>query len=358
MKRDFRPLPGLLLLAALTAPLHGEILEQVLVKVNGDILTKTELETRQIAALRQRMNQENIDPETLKNDEQLKKVLAEITPRLLVDAIDEMLLIQLGKERGYKLSDQQFKDWLSALRREQNLEDEQKFQAALKQEGMTLEDLRRNVERQMLIGRVQQDEVGSKLTITEEEARQYYLAHQQEFTEPASVTLREILIDVPAAANRQGEAAVNVAESDEAERKASAVRARISAGEDFAKVAAEVSSAASKANGGLIGPIAVSELSAPLQKLVESMKPGEITQPLRGSRGYQILKLESYKPAAAQPFDSVRDLVAERVHAARQRSEVRKFLTRLRVQAIIEWKNAELKKAYDEQVARAEAAQG
>ena len=358
MTRHFRPLPVLFLLAALTASLHGEILEQVLVKVNGDILTKTELETRQIAALRQRMNQENIDPETLKNDEQLKKVLAEITPRLLVDAIDEMLLLQLGKERGYKLSDQQFKDWLSALRREQNLEDEQKFQAALKQEGMTLEDLRRNVERQMLIGRVQQDEVGSKLTITEEEARQYYLAHQQEFTEPASVTLREILIEVPAAANRQGEAAVNVAESDEAERKASAVRARVSAGEDFAKVAAEVSSAASKANGGLIGPIAVSELSESLQKLVESMKPGEITQPLRGSRGYQILKLESYKPAAAQPFDSVRDLVAERVHAARQRSEVRKFLTRLRVQAIIEWKNAELKKAYDEQVARAEAAQG
>src|SRR5688500_8050639 len=154
MKRDFRPLPGLLLLAALTAPLHGEILEQVLVKVNGDILTKTELETRQIAALRQRMNQENIDPETLKNDDQLKKVLVEITPRMLVDAIDEMLFNQLGKQRGYKLRDQQFKDWLSALRREQNLEDEQKFQDALKQEGMTLEDLRRNVERQMLIGRV------------------------------------------------------------------------------------------------------------------------------------------------------------------------------------------------------------
>jgi peptidyl-prolyl cis-trans isomerase SurA len=357
MTRFFRPVPALALMAALAAPLHGEILEQVLVKVNGDILTKTELETRQIAALRQRMNQDNIDPETLKNDEQLKKVLAEVTPRLLVDAIDEMLLIQLGKERGYKLTDQQFKDWLSALRREQNLEDDAKFQAALKQEGMTLEDLRRNVERQMLIGRVQQDEVGSKLTITEEEARQYYLAHQQEFSEPASVTLREILIEIPTT-TQQGEARVNVAEADEAERKANAVRARISAGEDFGKVAAEVSAAASKANGGLIGPIAVSELSAPLQKLVESMKPGEVTQPLRGSRGYQILKLESFKPAAVQPFDSVRDLVAERVHAERQRSEVRKFLTRLRGQAIIEWKNAELKKAYDEQLARAAAPQG
>ena len=141
MKRDFRPLPGLLLLAALTAPLHGEILEQVLVKVNGDILTKTDLEQRQIAALRGRMGQD-IDPESLKNDEQLKKALAEVTPRLLVEAIDELLLVQLGKERGYKLSDQQFTEWLTALRKDQNLLDDQKFMAALKQEGMTIDDLR------------------------------------------------------------------------------------------------------------------------------------------------------------------------------------------------------------------------
>ncbi len=102
-----------------------------------------------------------------------------MTPRLLVEAIDEMLLVQLGKERGYKLTDQQFKDWLRALRKEQNLLDDQKFFAALKTEGMTIDELRRNVERQMLIQRVQQDEVGSKLSITEEEARQYYLSHQR-----------------------------------------------------------------------------------------------------------------------------------------------------------------------------------
>ena len=140
-------------------------------KVNGDILTKTDLEQRQIAALRARLNQD-IDPDSLKNDEQLKKALAEVTPRLIVEAVDELLLIQLGKERGYKLSDQQFKEWLTALRKEQNLLDDQKFMAALKQEGMTVDDLRKNVERQMLIQRVQQDEVGSKLSITEEEARQ------------------------------------------------------------------------------------------------------------------------------------------------------------------------------------------
>jgi parvulin-like peptidyl-prolyl isomerase len=112
-------------------------------------------------------------------------------------------------------------------------------------------------------------------------------------------------------------------------------------------VAAEVSAAPSKANGGLVGPIAITELSESLQKLVKSMKPGEVTPVIRTGRGYQVLKLESIKEAAVQSFDSVRDLVAERVHADRQRQEVRKFLTKVRSQAIIEWKNAELKKAYE-----------
>jgi peptidyl-prolyl cis-trans isomerase SurA len=351
MTRRLQVATAVLVVASLGVPLRGEILEQVLVKVNGDILTKTDLEQRQIAALRQRMAQD-IDPESLKNDEQLKKALAEVTPRLLVEAIDELLLVQLGRERGYRLTDQQFKEWLTNLRKEQNLLEDQKFYAALKQEGMTLDDLRKSVERQMLIQRVQQDEVGSKLSITEEEARQYYLSHQREFTEPASVTLREILIEVPTS-TQQGQTGVNVGKDDEAAKQAAAIRARLASGEDFAKLAAELSAAPSKANGGLIGPMALGEISESLQKLLKGMKPGDITQPIRTQRGYQILKLETLRESAVQPFDSVRDLVAERVHSERQRQEVRKFLTRVRSQAIIEWKNAELQKAYEQLVAQA-----
>ena len=72
-------------LAALAVPLRAEIIEQVLVKVNGDIITKTELESRQIAAIRQRMSQD-VSPESLKNSDELKKVVAEVTPRILVEA--------------------------------------------------------------------------------------------------------------------------------------------------------------------------------------------------------------------------------------------------------------------------------
>ena len=356
MRNNVHRLLVVVLLASLIAPLRGEVIEQVLVKVNGDIITKTELETRQIAAIRQRMSQD-VDAAALKNDEQLKKVLADVTPRILVEAIDELLTVQLAKERGYRLRDEQFKEWLSALRKEQNLEDDQKFQAALKQEGMAIDDLRKNVERQFMIGQVQRDEVGSKLTITEQEARQYYASHPQEFTEPASVTLREILIETPTS-SQKGQAGINVAQDDEARARATALRGRLLAGEDFGKVAGEASAAPSKSNGGLIGPINVTELSESLQQLLKTMKPGQITQPIHVAKGYQILKLETLKESGVQPFDDVRDLVAERVHGDRQRQEVRKFLARVRGQAIIEWKNAELKKAYDQVIAEGVKTQG
>src|SRR5262245_4821 len=200
-------------LAAFGAGLRADVIEQVLVKVNGDIITKTELEQRQVAALRQRLNGKNVDPDMLKTDEQLKKALAEITPTVLVNAIDELLLLQRGKEMGLHLGDDQFKQVVNNIRKEQKLEKEEDFLRALAQENMTMDDLRKQLERQMLIEQVQRQEVGSKLTITEEEARQYYARHPEEFTDAGSIMLREIFVDVPAS-----DAGINVAKDDEAQK--------------------------------------------------------------------------------------------------------------------------------------------
>jgi len=339
---------AMLLAAVFVAPMRADVIEQVLVKVNGDIITKTELEQRQVAVLRQRM-QGQIDPEALKNDETLKKMLVEVTPQVIVNAIDELLLFQRGRELGYRLSDDQFKAVVANIRKENKLEDEAKFQQALAQEGMSMDDLRRQLERQMVIEQVQRQEVGSKLTITEEEARQYYARHPEDFTEPAAVTLREIFVEVPST-----EGNVNVARDEEGQKKIADARARVLKGDDFAKVAAEMSDSPSKANGGIIGPFAHSDMSPQLQQMVDKMKPGEITQAIRTPRGYQIFKLESVKVQALQPFESVRDLISEKVASSRTQIEMRKFLSRLRTQAIIEWKNQELKKAYEKQIAAAE----
>src|SRR5947209_15671952 len=150
-----------LLAASLATAVRAEIIEQILVKVNGEILTKTDLETRQITVLRQRGQQMDLKSE--QGDAQLKKALDEITPQILVDVVDEMLIVQRGKELGYKLSDEQFKAVVDNIRKENKIDSDEQFQAALKSENMTMADLRRNLERQMISSRVQQNEIMAKI---------------------------------------------------------------------------------------------------------------------------------------------------------------------------------------------------
>src|SRR5205809_1125622 len=241
---------------ALTVGLaRAEIIEQILVKVNGEIFTKTDLEQRQVAALRQKGQQ--IDRKSDSTNQQLRKALDEITPQLVVEALDELLMVQRGKELGYRLSDEQFKGIVDNIKKENKIDTEEQFQTALKSENMTMTDLRRNLERSMIIQRVQQNEVMGKIGITEDEARTYYDSHMTEFTTSPTVTLREILVAVPADAR-----GVNAGAEDAAKEKAERIRGRVTAGgEPFDKVAAEASDAPSKANAGLIGPISVNDLS-------------------------------------------------------------------------------------------------
>src|SRR5262245_22441126 len=135
--------------AALIAvvPLRAEVIEQVLVKVNGEIITKTEFETSQVAALRDRPELAKASPASL----ELQRAIAQITPDLILTAVDELLLIQRGRESGYALGDQQFASIVEGIRKSNNLEDEARFKEALKQEGLSMDDLRRNLERQMLM---------------------------------------------------------------------------------------------------------------------------------------------------------------------------------------------------------------
>src|SRR5512141_71990 len=102
--------------ALLAAVPRAEIIEQVLVKVNGEIFTKTDLEQRQVAALRQKG--QPIDLKSDPNNVQLRKALDEVTPQIMVDAIDEMVIVQRGKELGYTLSDAQFKSVVDNIRKE------------------------------------------------------------------------------------------------------------------------------------------------------------------------------------------------------------------------------------------------
>jgi peptidyl-prolyl cis-trans isomerase SurA len=321
---------------------RAEIIEQILVKVNGEIFTKTDLEQRQVAALRQKGQQ--IDLKSDPANRQLRQALDEITPQIVVDAVDEMVIVQRGKELGYKLSDEQFKSVVDNIKKENKIETEEQFQAALKSESMTIADLRRSLERSMIVQRVQQNEVFGKIGVTEDEARKYYESHLHEFTTSPTVTLREIL--VPVATDPKG---LNVAADETAKAKAEQMRTRVTTGgESFEKLAADESEAPSKANAGLIGPISLNDLSPDLRKLIEGMKVGGVSDVVRTPRGYQVLKLESSTPIETMPFDQAREQISERVFTDKRKGEFQKYLDKLRTQAIIEWKNQEIKKAFEQ----------
>lgn len=331
---------GILVVLAVVAglPLRAEVVEQVLVRVNGDILTKSDFEQRQVAALRTRPELANVSP----SSPDLRKAIEEITPRLILDAVDELLLMQRGRELGFSMGDEQFKGILDNIKKQNNLEDETTFQNALKQEGMTLADLRRNLERQMLVSRVQQQEILARVSITDEEAKAYYDANKKEFTTPSSLMFREILVAVPT--TPQG---VNVAADEAAKAKIETIRMRLLAGEPFAQLAADESDSGSKANGGLVGPINDDELAASLRSMVDAMKVGDLSEPMRVARGYQLLKLESRSEVAIKTFEEARGDIGDKVGQQKLDTERVKYLARMRETATIVWRNDELKRAYE-----------
>lgn len=316
---------------------QSTIIEQVLVKVNGEIITKTDLEGRQIAALRQQ--NPNLRPN---NDAELQKAIADVTPAVIVDAVDEMLMVQRAKELGYTMSADRFNSIVENIKKENKIETDEQLQAALKQEGMTMADLRRQLERTMMVQQVQQTEILQKLQVTETELKAYYEANKDQFGTVPQVTLREITINVPTSA--QG---VNVAQDDEAKAKADEVRAKIIAGEPFPRLAADYSDSGSKANGGLVGPLSKSDLSEDLQKAIAGLKTGGVTPVLRTQRGYQIIKIENLQDSTTKSFEEARGEIADKIANSKRGGEYQKFITRLRAEAIIDWKNDEIKKAYD-----------
>ena len=312
------------------------IIERILVKVNGEIITQSDLEERQVAAIRAR----GVQPAT---NAELMQLVREVTPEVLTAAVEELLLVERGRELGYQLSYDQFRDYLDSLREENGIESDEQFIEMLEQqEGMTLDDFRRLVERQMLAGQVQQVQVLGRVTITDVEAREYYDSHIEEFTDPATVTLREIIVAAPE------DPTANLLAERSAREAAEAVRQRVLDGEAFEAVAAATSTAPSKDNGGLIGPFQVNEVAESIRELIVGLEPGGVSEVRRTTQGYQILQLAELVDDFVRPFDAVRDEISQRAFGERREAAYREFLDELYADAIIDWKSEELQEAFDQ----------
>ena len=324
-------------------PGSSMILERVLVRVNGEIFTQSELTQRQTDAVRDREQKPRAIP-----DAELARMLSEVTPEILVNSVDELLIVQHGRELGLKFSDEEFKRGLDTLKKDNNLDDKGLLEA-LKQEGLTMDELRRNFERAWLRQMVQVREIFPRMRITEEEMRQHYAAHRGDFMSTETVTVREIAILAPPTMTAQDPMLGPTVSATRG--RIEEVRKRALAGEDFTALVKEMSDGATKANGGLIGPINVSDLNPAVRAIIDALKPGEISEPVQGTRGHQILKLESREPARLLPFEEVRERIQIAIRNERLDGEMVKLLARLRANAVIEWKDDSLRRIYEQRLA-------
>ena len=323
--------------------LGAQVIEQVLVNVNGDIVTLSEFEDRQVAMLRERRELARVPP----NSPEFLRAVAEMTPQLILGVIDELLWVQRAHEHGWTLTPERITEIIGNIRKQNKLEDEATFKRTLQAEGLTEEKLRRDIERSALVQRAQEVEVFEKIDVTEEEIRGYYESNRPQFTKAAEVTLREILIAVPTT-----EKGFSVGQADQAKALADATRKRVLNGESFVDLVAAVSASSTKATGGVIGPIKIEELDPSLQKLFLSMSVGDVAEPFLTQRGYTIFKLESRTQPAPLPLEEVRGDISRQLAEKKSQGELVKYVEQLRAQAKITWRHDELRKAYDQPLAQ------
>lgn len=301
---------GSLLLGA--PPLGAEVLERVIVKVNGAIVTQSEFENRQVAAVQSaRIGAERIEA-----------FLRDNNARILQEAIDELILVQRADEIGIKARKEYTDDVIESIRKENNIADDEALKTQLRREGMTLSDLRRNIERSLLRREVLRREVEPKVALTDADVRAEYERRREEFTKPAQVRLLELLVS--------GEGPDPLAEARE-------LLARARRGEDFAALARERSKAPSRGTGGDLGLLVLSELAPSIRQAAERLKPGEIAEPIAGPDGSQrILKLVERSEAGTRPFDEVKVELRRQMAETRFSSVYEDYMKELRQKAIID----------------------
>jgi len=300
------------------------VVDEIVAKVNGDIVTRTELQKSSqdtLTALQQQHLSGN----------QLKQAYDEREKDMLRNKIDQLLLVQRAKELDLNV-DAEVSKYLADLQRQEKVSDPDKFHELVRQQaGMPFEDFRQQVKENMMTRQVIGREVASRITIPPSEIEAYYNAHKQDFVRDERVYLREILIST------DGKNAAGLAA---AERKANDLYTRASRGERFADLAKDNSDAATAAQGGDLGSgYKKGDLNSQIESAVWSVKPGTVIKPMKTEHGWLIIKAEEHTKAGQATLAEAQDEIREKLYEPKMEPKIREYLSSLRKSAFLEIKN-------------------
>ncbi len=300
------------------------VVEEIVAKVNGDIVTRGEL-TESIAAKEKEMRTQGL------TGANLEQVLEKTKAGELEGQIDELLLVQKGKELDIKVDDELNKE-MASLQEESKISDPDKFHEWVRQGfGIPYEDVRQKEKNKILTQRVISEEVWRNIIIPEADMRKYYEAHKADFVRKESVTLREILVSIG-----DGKPATVAA----AEKKANGLLERARANTDkFSDLARQNSDAPTAADDGMLPqPFQRGSLNKQIEEVVFKHEKGYVTDLIRVPAGFEILRIEDHIPEGQASFDDVKPQINDVLIRPLSDPKMRAYLTTLRQNAYLQIK--------------------
>ena len=268
------------------SPYGGTTVEDVIARINDQIITQSDYD-RALAQL---------DEDGRKNGQSMQQMSAE-RKDLLSNLIDQQLWLSKGKELNITGETELVKK-LDEIRKQYHLDSMDDLEKAAKEQGVSFEDFKASIRNQVITQEVMRQEVGEKLQMTPGEVERYYEAHKQEYTQPESERLSEILISA------SSDDAAKVAA---AKAKADDIEARLHAGGDFTQLAKSFSDGPTAAEGGDLGQYKQGQLPKELEDKTFVLNTGQYTDPILTRQGYIILKVVQHTPGGPRPFKDVEE---------------------------------------------------
>ena len=204
------------------------------------------------------------------------ELLRQLTERLILERVQ----LQAAAEQGIKIDDAALAQAEENIARQNGLNVEQ-LHARLRAMGEDSESLRANLRNELLLQRVREREVDSRVRISEPEIDAYLAEHQS--PELAELNLAQLLIRVPEGAD--------AATVDKLRQRAEQLAQRARAGADFSALVREFSEASDKANDGQLGLRSVERYPTLFVDAVRSLQTGQISDVVRSGAGFHVLKL-------------------------------------------------------------------
>ncbi|MCP3982002.1 MAG: hypothetical protein GY716_22080 [bacterium] len=305
---------ALVLLGAIfVAPPRAEIVEEIVAWVNGDIITKTDMDDEEqglIAEAYRRFTGDELD----------EKVNT-LRGAVLMDMIERKMLVHYA-QRNLDV-ERMGQRYFDMFKNQQQIESEEQLAAQLARDGLTVDDLKQRFLDLYLPEDVKRYHVGSRVSVGDAAVDAYYRENPDDFRIPAEVNIREIVLlarDDAAKEERRGEA--------------EEVRNRAASG-DFAALATEVSEAGTKGDGGALGPLMRGELSKQLEDAAFSLQVGDVSAVMETEYGFHIVKVESRTEDGLTPVEEVREELRVWLEDRRYMEQLEEFMVKVRAES--EW---------------------